>query len=118
VDFDNDGRLDFFAGIWPDENSKLFRNETKGTGHWLKVRVEGTKSNRMGIGAKVELRSGGRLVGFREIGIAGGYSGSGAAIAHFGVGKLEVVDISVRMPAGGEVKMKDVKVDQMVVVKE
>jgi hypothetical protein len=118
VDFDNDGRLDFFAGIWPDENSKLFRNETQRTGKWLKVRVEGKKSNRMGIGAKVELRSNGRLIGFREIGIAGGYSGSGVAIAHFGLGDVEVVEISVRMPAGGEVKMTDVKANQMVVVKE
>ncbi|HEV8603968.1 MAG TPA: CRTAC1 family protein [Tepidisphaeraceae bacterium] len=119
VDYDNDGRLDFFAGIWPDENSKLFHNQTQGTGHWLKVVVQGTKSNRMGIGAKVRVMSDGGFVGFGEIGICGGYSGSGPAVAHFGLGKRERVDVSVVVSGRGDpIVVKDVKVDQVVVVKE
>jgi hypothetical protein len=119
VDFDNDGRLDFFAGIWPDENSKLFRNETAKTGHWLKIKVDGRGMNRMGIGAKVRVMSDGKLVGFREIGLCGGYSGSAPAIAHFGLGERQKVDVEVRLPSRVEpIVVKDVKADQLLVVKE
>ena len=34
VDYDGDGKLDVFGGIWPEENSHLFHNETPG-GNWL-----------------------------------------------------------------------------------
>src|SRR5262249_1402072 len=54
VNYVGDGKLDFFAGIWPDEGSRCFRNETMG-GNWLEVRVEGRKMNRMGIGAPVRV---------------------------------------------------------------
>lgn len=95
VDYDADGRLDFFAGIWPEENSRLFHNETKNTGHWLAITVAGKRTNRMGIGAKVYVRSAGKLVGYREISVCGGYSGTRPAVAHFGLGTLESLDMEV-----------------------
>ncbi|HXG10919.1 MAG TPA: hypothetical protein VNK04_14260 [Gemmataceae bacterium] len=79
VNYDGDGDLDFFAGIWPDEGSRFFRNETKG-GNWLQVRIEGRKMNRQRAGARVRVYAAGKagdrsaLLGFQEITLNGGYS--------------------------------------------
>jgi hypothetical protein len=103
VDYDGNGRLDFFAGIWPDENSRLFRNETAG-GNWIAVKVvgDGKVINTMGVGAKVRVISEGKMAGYREITLCGGYSGTRAAVAQFGLGKLGRVDVEVRVPGRTE----------------
>ena len=100
VDYDGDGRLDFFAGIWPDENSKLFRNQTPAAGNWLAVRVvgDGKAINTMGVGAKVKLLADGKLLGYREITLCGGYSGTRDAVAHFGLGERTRADVEVWLP--------------------
>jgi hypothetical protein len=121
-DFDNDGRLDLFlASWWVESPSMLLRNETPG-GHWLDVRVEGNPDkgvNRLGIGAKVKLYPAGKLgdasalVGCREIAAGYGYTSGQPAIAHFGLGGRERVDVEVILPHGkGVVVRKDVKADQ------
>lgn len=119
VDFDGDGRLDFFAGAWPDEGSHLYRNETATKNNWLAVRVAGTKMNRMGIGAKVRVLADGKLLGFREITLNGGYSGSGLPVAHFGLGPRKRVDIEVLIPSRPEpLELARVPANQCAVVTE
>jgi hypothetical protein len=118
VDYDADGRLDFFAGIWPDENSRLFRNETAG-GNWVEVKLvgDGKAINTMGIGAKVRVLSGRKPLGYREITLCGGYSGTRAAMAHFGLGELKRVDVEVRVPGTeGAIVLKDVEAGRLVSV--
>ncbi len=124
-DFDRDGRLDFFlANWWVESKSMLLKNETTG-GHWLGVRVEGTDGvNRMGIGAKVRLYPAGKvgqpdsLLGEREIAAGYGYCSGQEAIAHFGLGKVESVDVEVILPHGkGTLTRKAVPADKPLVVK-
>jgi len=106
-DFDNDGRLDLFlANWWEQSRSLLLRNETPG-GNWLQVQVEGGKGvNCMGIGARVKLYTAGKLgeakalLGCREISTGYGYASGQPALAHFGLGKAERVDIEVILPHG------------------
>lgn len=119
IDFDGDGDLDFLAGIWPDENSRLFRNDTPQRGNWLAVRVEGTKMNRMGIGAVVRVEADGRLLGCEELTMNGGYSGSHPPVAHFGLGQRKTVDVIVAFPSRSQtVKLPGVSACQTLVVKE
>lgn len=119
VDYDGDGRLDFLAGIWPDENSKLFRNHTVTSHHWLEVAVTGKRANRMGVGAKVWVRAGEKLIGYREISLAGGYSGTRPAIVHFGLGPHQTVDVEVRLPGSTQPSMiRGVKAGQILRVEE
>ncbi|MFQ5809604.1 MAG: CRTAC1 family protein, partial [Armatimonadota bacterium] len=99
VDYDGDGDLDIIGGGWPPEMSHLFRNDTGGFGNYLQVKVVGTKMNRMGVGAKIRALSGGKLVGYRELWMNGGYSASKQPIAHFGLGELERVDLEVTLPS-------------------
>ncbi|HUF90110.1 MAG TPA: CRTAC1 family protein [Gemmatimonadota bacterium] len=110
ADFDNDGRLDVFLSEWRSSlgspaTSVLLRN-TGAAGNWLQVEVEGDPArgeNRMGVGAVVTVRdpADGRLVGVREISPSTGWSSSQPAIAHFGLGSLERVDVTLQMPFGG-----------------
>jgi hypothetical protein len=125
-DFDNDGRLDvFLASWWIESPSMLLRNETPG-GHWLDVRVQGGADsgiNRMGIGAKLKIYPAGKLadasalIGCREIAAGYGYTSGQAAVAHFGLGAQERVDVEVTLPHGkGTLVRKDVKADQRLTI--
>ncbi len=51
-DFDNDGDMDILI-MNINEPPSLLRNDASGGGHWLKVKLVGTKSNRSAIGATV-----------------------------------------------------------------
>jgi hypothetical protein len=126
ADFDRDGRLDIFlANWWIESRSLLLRNETPG-GNWLQVQVEGSKGvNRMGIGSKVKvypsgkLGDAGALLGCREIAIGYGWCSGQEAIAHFGLGKDEMVDVEVVLPHGkGTITQKSVKANQRMAVKQ
>jgi hypothetical protein len=111
ADYDRDGRLDvFFEEFRPDTPSPvwLVRNITPISGNWLDVAV-GTAQNSMGIGAKVEVYRAGtdELIGFNEISIGNGYSSSGPALVHFGLGAVPTVDLVVRLPFDSEVVRQD-----------
>ncbi len=59
-DFNADGKLDLFLVNWfPNNHSRLLEN-TSESGNWLRVRVEdASRTNRMGIGAKVRVTGAG-----------------------------------------------------------
>jgi hypothetical protein len=120
ADFDNDGRLDMFlASWWPEQKSLLLRNETEG-GNWLQVTVAGSgKVNPMGVGSKIRIYKAGKLgdaaalVGNQEIAVGFGYVSGQAAIAHFGLGKHDKVDVEVTLPYGnGKRELKNVAANQ------
>jgi hypothetical protein len=124
-DFDNDGRLDLFLPNWWEESrSLLLRNETPG-GNWLQVQVEGGGGvNRMGIGARVKIYTAGKLrdakalLGCREISTGYGYASGQPALAHFGLGKAERVDIEVIFPHGkGALTREGVQANQRLTLK-
>ena len=123
-DYDNDGRLDLFLpNWWVEARSLLLRNETPG-GHWLDVRVQGgDRVNRMGVGALVCVYPGGRLgdaaalLGAREVATGFGYASAQPAVAHFGLGDQQVVDVEVTLPHGhGKLVRKGVTADQRVTI--
>jgi hypothetical protein len=126
ADYDRDGRLDLvLANWWLEDRSLLLRNETPG-GHWLDVRVEGTQGvNRMGIGSRVLVyRTGqrgqkGALLGYREIAIGYGYCSGQEAVAHFGLGDVDRVDVEVVLPHGrGTIFRPDVAANQRLTLKQ
>ena len=51
-DFDNDGDLDILI-VNMNEPPSLLRNDLKAKQNWIKVKLEGVKSNRSAIGARV-----------------------------------------------------------------
>ncbi|MEX2302521.1 MAG: CRTAC1 family protein [Bryobacterales bacterium] len=77
----------------------LLRNEgARGNSVW--VRLEGVKSNRSAIGARVTLEAGGRRQ-MQEVLGGGGYFSQNEPALHFGLGETKAVDkLEVRWPAG------------------
>ena len=115
-DFDNDGDLDILV-VNLNEPPSLLRNDVRGGGHWIKVKLIGVASNRSAIGARVTARYGGRLQAQERLSQSSFYSANDSRL-HFGLGAAESVDLEIRWPNGGREKLPKVAVDQLVVVRE
>ena len=116
-DIDQDGRLDVLV-TYNGDRPILLRNESNRSGHWLQVKIEGTGGNRNGIGSVIKLKTNGSL--HTETILCGtSYLGNDSAIAHFGLGREEIIEwVEVRFPLGGIQKRANVSVDQRIVIKE
>ncbi|MCH7727780.1 MAG: ASPIC/UnbV domain-containing protein, partial [Planctomycetes bacterium] len=122
-DYDNDGKVDLFLINWFQGNhSRLLKNES-GNGHWLDVRIVGSKVNRMGLGSQIRIykpnkRGAGALLGFQEMTIGYGYASGQPAICHFGLADQTLVDVEIRLPNGKKISLKGLETNQRVVAKE
>jgi hypothetical protein len=115
-DFDNDGDLDILV-VNLNEPPSLLRNDLRGSHHWLKLKLMGTKSNRSAIGARVLVRYGHKLQVQEVLSQSSFYSVNDTRL-HFGLGAEKIADIEVRWPNGLEEKFKAVAADQLLVLKE
>ena len=68
-----------------NEAPSLLRNDAPPGNHWLKVRLEGTKSNRSAIGGRVTLRYGGKAQ-TKEVMSQSSYLSANDPRLHFGLG--------------------------------
>jgi hypothetical protein len=118
ADFDNDGRVD--AVVTTLEGPvKLFRNVTVGAGHWLAVRLKGTKSNRQGLGAVVRVTLPDGRVLYGEATTSVGYASSSEPLVRFGLGPhAGVKQVEVKWPGGRLQKLSDVKADRILEIEE
>jgi hypothetical protein len=115
-DFNHDGKLDLVVTALSSP-AEIWMNDSPGRSHWLELALEGTKSNRDGIGARIKVTAG--KVQFNEMTTASGYASSGAGPVHFGLGNAKVADeVEIRWPSGTIQKMKNVAGDQVLPVKE
>jgi len=115
-DFDNDGDLDILV-MNMNEPPSLLRNDITGGGHWLKVRLVGTKSNRSAIGSRVVVRYGGRQQVQEAMASASFYSVNDRRL-HFGLGAATTVDLTIRWISGAVENIPGVKADQILTVRE
>ena len=98
-DLDNDGRIDAIVQC-QNEPLVYLRNNTAGDGHWLMLRLEGVRSNRDGIGARVLVEAGGRRQVHHRFG-GGSYQSAGDLRLHFGLRDCTRVErLEVRWPSG------------------
>jgi len=116
-DIDDDGRLDV-AILNNQGPALLWRNESEGIGHWLKLRLAGTRSNRNGYGARVivESAAGKQL---REARSGSSYCSASDQRLHFGLGSEERARrIEIRWPSGAVDVLKDVPGGRVLTVTE
>jgi enediyne biosynthesis protein E4 len=102
-DFDNDGDIDVLI-MNVNEPPSLLRNDAPPGNHWIKVRLEGTKSNRSAIGARVLVRYGGK-VQVQEFMSQSSFLSSNDPRLHFGLGVASTADIEVHWPSGLKMPM-------------
>jgi hypothetical protein len=119
-DLDGDGRVDVVVSAL-GAPAELWRNESAG-GHWLELRLVGSKSNRDGIGAvvKLEQASGTRWQKqWNHATTAYGYASASAGPLHFGLGPATSVErVEIRWPSGTLQVLEQVPADQVLTVLE
>jgi enediyne biosynthesis protein E4 len=117
LDFDNDGRLDILITGLADR-AFLLRNRSPLLHSWLKLDLEGTRSNRNGYGALITVKSGG-LVLHSEAMCPTGFLMQGDPRVHFGLGKRSKVDrVEIRWPSGTVQTLENVDANQILKVRE
>jgi tetratricopeptide (TPR) repeat protein len=98
-DLDNDGRCDALV-VAQDRPLAFFHNRTRRSGRFVTLRLEGTTSNRDGVGALVSVTAGGRRQVAQRIG-GGSYMSANDSRLHFGLGTSDCVEkVEVRWPSG------------------
>lgn len=117
-DFDGDGRVDVVMSRL-NEPAMLWRN-TAGTGrHWLGVRLQGTKSNRDGLGAVVTTVTAGGRKQVDHLSVANGYLCSSEKALWFGLGSATAIDrIAIKWPGGGVQTIENPPLDRYLTVVE
>jgi enediyne biosynthesis protein E4 len=115
-DFDNDGDVDMVI-INLNEPPSLLRNDLKGGGNWLKVKLIGTKSNRSAIGSRVIAHYGGKAQAQAVLGQSSFYSVNDRRL-HFGLGAVAEADIEIHWTNGTTEKFPKVKANQLVEIRE
>lgn len=115
-DFDNDGDVDIVV-VNVNEPPSLLRNDVTGGHHWIKLKLEGVKSNRSAIGARVTVRYGGRVQA-QEVMAQSSYLSVNDRRLHFGLGDATKADIDVRWPSGAFEKFNGIEVDRLISIRE
>ena len=115
-DFDNDGDVDVLV-VNLNEPPSLLRNDVKGNGHWLKVKLIGLKSNCSAIGSRVTAHYGGLRQAQEVLSQSSFYSANDSRL-HFGLGSAETADLEIRWTNGLRELVRNVPANRLVVIKE
>ena len=125
-DYDNDGKVDFYVvnngeesyDEESDRHGVLYHNDSTSNCNWLKVKLQGTTSNRDAFGTKLKLVAGDKTQ-IREHVSGEGYFSSNAQEVHFGLGDADTVDsITITWPNGNIQTITDIKPNQTLTLVE
>ena len=115
-DFDNDGDIDILI-VNLNESPSLLRNDMKQKQNWIKVKLEGVKSNRSAIGARVVAHYGGKAQAQAVLSQSSFYSCSDSRL-HFGLGGFNPVDLDIYWPNGLHEQYKKIPANQLITLRE
>jgi enediyne biosynthesis protein E4 len=113
----NDGRI---SAVITNMNAtpSLLVNQVRSPNHWIGFRTLGTKSNRDGIGAKVTVKMGPRVL-VDEVRSGSSYDSNNDMRIHFGLGAVTRIEwVQIRWPSGLTEQFDGVSVDTIHTLKE
>jgi len=117
-DLDDDGRVDVVVSAIGEPAAVLY-NVTADAGHWIALRLKGTRSNRDGLGATVKLTGESGRVQHNHATTAVGYASSSDRRVHFGLGAdRSAREIEIRWPSGTRQVLANVSADRILEVEE
>ncbi|PYU80155.1 MAG: hypothetical protein DMG51_16150 [Acidobacteria bacterium] len=118
-DVNNDGAIDVVVAN-NNGPARLLLNQTRSLNHnhWLAVRLEAANGNRFAIGAKVEVRLGGRKL-LRRAHTDGSYLSANDVRVHFGLGESAKIErLTVLWPDGRGEEWDRVDADRIVTIRQ
>ena len=116
-DFNGDGRLDVVVSAIAAP-AEVWINDSAAKNHWLEFKLQGTRSNRDGIGARIKVVSK-SITQYNHMTTAVGYASSSAGPVHFGLGKDAAADlVEIHWPSGITQQLRNVAADRIVTVRE
>ena len=117
ADIDNDGDLDLLIGN-VGQTPDLLRNDGGNRLNSLLIRTLGSKSNRDGIGARLKLMVGGKVL-IREVKAGSSYLSQSDLRVHFGMGQAgRAQRLEIRWPSGTVDVLQDVEANQILTITE
>ncbi|HUY15415.1 MAG TPA: CRTAC1 family protein [Terriglobia bacterium] len=117
ADYDNDGAIDIVISNM-NGPAYLLRNKGSNRNHWIKIKTNGVKSNRNGIGTRVEVRTGAKRQ-IDEVRSGGSYLSQNDLRLHFGLGDHTVADeIILRWPSGQVDHVRRIHADRTITLQE
>jgi enediyne biosynthesis protein E4 len=117
ADYDNDGKMDAFV-VNLGSPATLVHNVSTTSGHWIAFQLRGRKSNRDGIGTRIEIFTGTRKQIAERV-AGSGYLSQDDARVHFGLGSASNIDkVVLHWPSGKEQVLENVAADQVLTVEE
>jgi len=116
-DLDNDGDLDAIV-LNSRQLPTVLRNDSPAGNHWIQIRLEGSKSNRSGLGCRVRVKAG-DLTQVAEVHGSRGYQSHWGIPLHFGLAaQRRVEQIEVFWPSGEQDVLTEIEADQILAVRE
>lgn len=116
-DLNNDGKVDLVITTLGGP-AVVLKNEFTNPGHWLLVKLEGSRSNRDGFGAQVKVVAGTHTL-TSEARCPTSYVSQHDSRLHFGLGTSTVADrIEIRWPHGGLQVLTNVPADRVFPIRE
>src|SRR5262249_33296834 len=117
-DLNNDGKVDAVISVIGKPAEVLY-NTSNTEDHWILIQLEGTKSNRDGIGTKIKVTGESGRVQYNHATTAVGYASSSDKRVHFGLGgDRRLAELKLWWPSGKIQVLKDVAGDRILKVKE
>lgn len=117
-DTDNDGYPEIAVNNINHSNINLWKNNTNTSNNWLKVKLEGTQSNKNGIGSIIEISLEGETQ-YRYTLCGEGYLSQNSATEFFGIGTRTTIDyVNVKWLSGVEDIIYNVSVNQLLNITE
>jgi len=110
-DLNNDGWIDAVTTVLGG-HPQVFMNRG-GAAHWLTITLRGTRSNRDGLGARVQVNGQTRFAT-----TSGSYESANDKRLHFGLGSVKTANIEIFWPSGIHQILNDVAADQFLEVSE
>ncbi|NQZ77836.1 MAG: VCBS repeat-containing protein, partial [Ekhidna sp.] len=118
ADYDNDGDQDIFISNFEATRSVGLFENISATGNHLRVDLEGTESNKLGIGSVIRVKSNEKWI-TKQVTTANGLWSSNELTAHFGLGTAGAADsVVVKWTSGVETVLLNVPANQTIQILE
>ncbi len=117
-DIQNDGLPDIVVINNNSQPIDLWENQSLNTGNWLKVKLQGTTSNRMGIGSSIKVRAGEKR--YYEYTLCGeGYTSQNSTAEFFGIADAPIIDyVEVTWLSGQTDRIENIAPNQLITIVE